>query len=194
MIIFRHSGTVQNPITFEAVGDVRVKGDGGVWSFGGIFEINADQSGKPTIHDIVIRGFRLENSAWFGIRVNRGENIVLENNYTYNTGGSGIQASDSKNITVRGNTIERACISPDTTIDTQEIISLSNVDGFEVDHNHIFNGGIVVGGNGGEGIDAKTGSRNGAIHHNKVHDLVRHGQIYFDGKILFSRKNFLTAA
>jgi hypothetical protein len=179
MVVFRNSGTTGNPITFEAVGDVRIKGDGGVANFSGIFEINAARNNNTVIHDIVIRGFRLENSAWFGIRVNRAKNIVLENNYTYNTGGSGIQAAQSQNIIIRGNTLERACISPDTTIDTQEIISLSDVNGFEVDRNHIFNGGIVKGGNGGEGIDAKTGSRNGTIHHNLVHDLIRLG-IYVD--------------
>lgn len=179
MIIFRRSGTPDNPITFEAVGDVRVKGDGGVASFSGIFEINGERANVQQIHDIIIRGFHLENSTWFGIHLHHAKNIVVENNYTYNTGGSGILALQSQNIIVRGNTLERACISPDTTMDTQEIVSLSDVDGFEIDHNHIFNGGIVNGGNGGEGIDAKTGARNGTIHHNLVHDLIRLG-IYID--------------
>ncbi len=179
MIIFRRSGAPDNPITFEAVGEVTIKGDGGVANFSGIFEISGEQNATGTIHDIVIRGFRLENSAWFGIKIYKAQNIRVENNYVYNTKGSGILGLQSQNITVRGNTLERNCISPDTTIDTQEIISLSGVDGFEIDHNTVFNGGIQNGGNGGEGIDAKTGSKNGTIHHNTVHDLVRLG-IYVD--------------
>jgi parallel beta-helix repeat protein len=179
MIYFRNSGEPNNPITFEAVGSVTVKGDGGVWTFGGIFEITKDQAGARP-HDIVIRGFRFENSAWFGIHVAEADRILLENNYTYNTGGSGIEAQKSTNITVRNNTIERAAISPDPTMDSQECISLSDVNGFEISDNHVFNGGGAPGeANGGEGIDAKGASSNGTIHHNRVHDLVRLG-IYVD--------------
>ncbi len=179
MIFFRRSGTTAQPILFEAVGEVVVRGDGGVYNFGGIFEINGENAGASPIHDLVIRGFRFENSAWFGIKIYKANNISVENNYIYNTGGSGILALQSQNINVRGNTLERACVSPDTTRDTQEIVSLSDVDGFEISGNQIFNGGITGGGNGGEGIDAKTGSKNGTIHNNIVHDLVRLG-IYVD--------------
>jgi parallel beta-helix repeat protein len=179
MIIFRHSGTPTSPITFEAVGTVKIRGRGDVSKFSGIFEINAKLSGAPVIHDLIIRGFRLENSNWFGIHLSGAKNITLENNYTFETGGSGIQASDSQNITIRGNTLERACISPDKSIDTQEIISLASVEGFEIARNHIFNGGVAGGGNGGEGIDVKGASRDGRVHHNLVHDLVRLG-IYVD--------------
>lgn len=179
MIVFRHSGTAERPITFEAVGEVILRGQGKVPKYSGIFEINADFSNGRTIHDLIIRGFRLENSDWFGIHVSGARNITLENNYTFETGGSGIRVSDSQNITIRRNTLERACVSADKTIDTQEIISLSDVDGFEVAENHIFNGGIIDGGNGGEGIDVKDASRNGRVHHNLVHDLVRLG-IYVD--------------
>ncbi len=179
MIFFRRSGTSDSPIVFEAVGNVVVKGDGGVANFGGIFEINGERADSAPIHDIVIRSFRLENSAWFGIKIYKAKNIRVENNYTYDTGGSGILALQSQNINVQNNTLERACVSPDTTIDTQEIISLSDVDNFEISGNYIFNGGTTNGGNGGEGIDAKTGSKNGVIHHNTVHDLIRLG-IYVD--------------
>jgi parallel beta-helix repeat protein len=179
MIIFRHSGTAAKPITFEAVGKVIIRGRGDVSRFRGIFEINAKLSSGPVIHDLIIRGFRLENSNWFGIHLSGAKNITLENNYTFETGGSGIRVSESQNITIRGNTLERACISPDKTIDTQEIISLASVEGFEVAYNHIFNGGIADGGNGGEGIDVKGASRDGRVHHNLVHDLIRLG-IYVD--------------
>src|SRR5215213_1143447 len=54
MIIFRHSGTADRPITFEAVGRVIIRAQSRVSTFGGIFEINARLADGQTIHDLII--------------------------------------------------------------------------------------------------------------------------------------------
>src|SRR4029450_6710232 len=139
-------------------------------------------------HYIVVNGFRVQN-AYFGIDVTgpNGSNIVVSNNYTYNTNGAGIQvlgvsAGDPgtynykalTNITVTNNEIERACNGGLT-----EMISVSNgVDNFTISGNHIFNGYNNV--KGGEGIDVKRAVSNGKIFENNIHNINRIA-IYVDG-------------
>jgi hypothetical protein len=135
-----------------------------------------------------VNGFRVQN-AYFGIDVTgpNGSNIVVSNNYTYNTNGAGIQvlgvsAGDPgtynykalTNITVTNNEIERACNGGLT-----EMISVSNgVDNFTISGNHIFNGYNNV--KGGEGIDVKRAVSNGKIFGNNIHNINRIA-IYVDG-------------
>ena len=99
------------------------------WEFGAIFEITG--SSAAPIHDLAIRGFRFENSAWFGISLSNAERIVVEGNFTYNTVGSGIRASASRDITARNNTIEKACQMTDKTKASQKIISFSDVNDYQ---------------------------------------------------------------
>ncbi|MEA5596052.1 right-handed parallel beta-helix repeat-containing protein [Rivularia sp. UHCC 0363] len=124
----------------------------------------------------IIDGFRIENTSWAGIALRDANNMIVQNNHTFETGASGIivlpesyyQGGDaevtSKDIKVVDNTIERAnwrWTGRGDTRGTQEALSIWGVDGFEVANNVVKEGKR-------EGIDAKTGSRNGSIHNNTV--------------------------
>jgi hypothetical protein len=127
----------------------------------------------------VIDGFRIEKASWAAIALRDANNMIVQNNHTYESGASGIivmpdtyflggeQEVTSKNIKVLNNTIEKANwrwwgnSANAFGIGTQEALSIWGVDGFEVAYNTLTEGKR-------EGIDAKTGSRNGSIHHNTV--------------------------
>jgi hypothetical protein len=123
-----------------------------------------------------IDGFRIENTSWAGISLRDANNMIIQNNHTYETGASGIivmpetyygggeAEMTSKNIKVLNNTVERANWRWQGNGDdngTQEALSIWAVDGFEVANNTLKEGKR-------EGIDAKVGSRNGSIHDNIV--------------------------
>ncbi len=124
----------------------------------------------------VIDGFRIENTSWAGISLADANNMIVQNNYTYQSGASGIivlpgsyygggdQEVTSKNIKVLNNTVERAnwrWHGNGDTDGTQEAMSIWGVDGFEVANNTLKEGNK-------EGIDIKVGSRNGSVHNNSV--------------------------
>ncbi|MEM7581378.1 MAG: right-handed parallel beta-helix repeat-containing protein [Cyanobacteria bacterium P01_A01_bin.80] len=124
----------------------------------------------------IIDGFRIENTSWAGISLRNANNMIVQNNHTYETGASGIivmpdqffgggeNEVTSKDIKVLGNTIERAnwrWTGSGDSNGTQEALSIWGVDGFEVANNTVNQGTR-------EGIDAKVGSRNGSIHNNTV--------------------------
>ncbi len=180
MVQFPRSGAPGQYITFRASGPVIVRdpcpesGSCGVWLWGGIFEIENRSY-------LRISGFRLENSYFFGIAIKSSSNIIVENNHTFHTGGSGIYAASSSFITIAGNKVQQACWQTSSlSTQSQECITLSDVNTFEVKNNEVFESGTTYAlSTGGEGIDAKGSSANGSIHHNTVHDLVRLG-IYLD--------------
>lgn len=99
-----------------------------------------------------------------GIYVDGCSNIIIEDNYVYNTVSSGIGIWNSADITIASNEVELACNDGE-----QECITVAVTDGFEIIYNHIHDGG--PGTNGGEGIDVKDGSRNGIVRGNYLHDI-----------------------
>lgn len=124
----------------------------------------------------IIDGFRIEDTSWAGISLRDANNMIVQNNHTFETGASGIivmpdtyffggeNEVTSKDIKVLGNTVERAnwrWAGSGDSRGTQEALSIWGVDGFEVANNLVKEGKR-------EGIDAKTGSRNGSIHNNTV--------------------------
>ncbi|WP_346292645.1 right-handed parallel beta-helix repeat-containing protein [Sphaerothrix gracilis] len=124
----------------------------------------------------IIDGFRIENTSWAGISLRDADNMIVQNNHTYETGASGIIVMPDKyfgggdaevtssNIKVLNNTVERANWKWKTKNDSgspQEALSIWGVDGFEV-------AGNLVKDTKKEGIDIKTGSRNGSVHDNTV--------------------------
>ena len=124
----------------------------------------------------IIDGFRIENTSWAGISLRDANNMIVQNNHTFETGASGIivlpesfyEGGDaevtSKNIKVLDNKVERAnwrWTGRGDTRGTQEALSIWGVDGFEVANNIVKEGTR-------EGIDIKTGSRNGSVHNNTV--------------------------
>jgi len=156
-------------IVFSAYPDEKpiIDGDGiSVPEFGGLFDV----SGKSYIK---ITGLRVINSEGAGIFAEYSSYIIIEKNYTNNTVSSGIGIWNSNNIIIDNNEVELACNDGE-----QECITVAGTNIFEVKNNHVYNGG--PGTHGGEGIDAKDGSYDGAIHDNNVHNLNGRLGIYVD--------------
>jgi len=172
MLAPENSGSEGSPITFTAFpGETAILDGEGVEipydpNWGGLVEIN----GRSWI---VVSGLQVINSASAGIFLwNSCDNVVVENNHTVSTYTSGIGVWGCTNVSVRGNEVELA-----VTEGSNECISISGTDVFEVSGNHVHNGS----GNerGGEGIDAKEGCSNGRIMGNVVEGLPKLG-IYVD--------------
>ena len=121
---------------------------------------------------IKVSGLRVINSSFFGIYVGESSNnIIIEKNYTYNTGSSGITAwrgsvpGSCHDIIISGNEIELAVNG-----ESQECISMSGIDRFEVRYNYVHHGSLtqtLENSTGGEGIDTKDGCSNGKVYRNR---------------------------
>ncbi|MEO1095956.1 MAG: right-handed parallel beta-helix repeat-containing protein [Cyanobacteria bacterium J06638_28] len=172
-ISLKKSGnSTQGHITLKANGDVTLRDpDPLVGSFGeGVIQSDSQDYW-------IIDGFRIENTSWAGIAIQDGNHFIIQNNHTYETGASGIIAMpsfrvfeqgeaevSSSDIKILNNTVERANWKWETPQDTgspQEALTVWGVDGFEV-------AGNLVKDTRKEGIDIKTGSRNGSVHDNTV--------------------------
>ncbi|MFV2073909.1 MAG: right-handed parallel beta-helix repeat-containing protein [Thermoanaerobaculales bacterium] len=168
-----NSGSAGNVITYAAFpGDVPIIDGAGVTlppGQAGLFEISG-------LSYITVSGLRVINAGpgdnHVGILVDLSNRIVISNCSTYNTASSGIAAWTSTNIIIEGNDVELACNDGE-----QECITVADTDTFEIRNNHVNNSG--PGSIGGEGIDAKDGSRNGKIYGNLVNHINRIG-IYVD--------------
>lgn len=170
----QNSGMEGKPVTFVASGTVIINPPS-VQHWVGAFNI----VGKT---DVIVRGFTMQN-AYFGIKVDRDgsglapKRIILQNNHTYMTESSGIRIAFARDVTVDSNVVEKANYGG-----VHEMISVIHSDGFLINNNEVFNGDFRINGarvEGKEGIDAKSGSKNGRITNNVVHDLTRLG-IYLD--------------
>lgn len=176
-VTLQSSGSANNYITFTNYpGEVvTIDGSGIDWGYdwSSLFNLNSQ-------HYIQLTGLKVINSRWFGLGSvpdsNGCENIIIQNCSIYNTKGSGIIFNNGKNITLYGNSVEKACTG---TSNTQECISLSTIDTFTIKNNHVFNCTNGIPGAGGEGIDVKEGCSNGTICNNIVNDVVKLG-IYID--------------
>lgn len=181
-----NSGTATQPIAFFANGSVVVSPP----TTGGA-RASFNILGKS---DIVISGFTVKNGN-YGIRVDEDRagtpsaRVTVKNNYATLTKSSGIFVSDSRDIVVDSNVVEKTNYGG-----RHEMISIIRTNGFLVKNNEVFNGHFVVNGvvmKGKEGIDAKTGSSNGRIVNNKVHDLDELG-IYADAWDLLTQNIEIT--
>lgn len=149
----------------------------GVWR--GIVEI--DKSSHITVKNIAV-----ENSSFFGFRVQDSSNVTLQGNRSTVSLGSGIYARRVKDLNIEGNDISRFCdrniFGGAPNAGCQEGISLDTVDGFAITENQVHDApqSAGVGPGGGEGIDVKNGSKNGVVAFNLVWNLVQLG-IYVDG-------------
>ncbi|MGH8605351.1 MAG: fibronectin type III domain-containing protein, partial [Gammaproteobacteria bacterium] len=140
---------------------------------------------------IKVSGLKIQNVP-SGVSIGRGihiigpgSNITISGNHTYNTFESGIAAwgapyqQGEPNAAITKLIIENNKVELANNAGWNEMITLANgIDGFEIRNNEVLNGGNDI--NGGEGIDVKSGTRNGKIYGNRVHDLKRIG-IYIDG-------------
>jgi Right handed beta helix region len=171
LITLRNSGNSSGHITLKANGNVILRDPDA--NNGGFREGVIQSAGQGFW---IIDGFRIENTSWAGIALRNANNMIVQNNHTYQTGSSGIiilpetyynggeLEITSRNIKVLRNTVERAnwrWKGNSSTEGTQEALSIWGVDGFEVAYNTLIEGNR-------EGIDAKVGARNGSIHDNVV--------------------------
>lgn len=124
----------------------------------------------------LIEGLRVENAGWAGIALAGTHHMIVANNRVVGSGASCIIALpadhftggeaevQSSDLTVMSNTLQkcnRRYPGGGTDLGAQEALSVWGVDRFEVAGNRVL-------GCTREGIDAKTGSRHGRIHHNTV--------------------------
>jgi hypothetical protein len=112
---------------------------------------------------IRVSGLRVENSNSTGIFVGNANNVIVENNYTYNSASSGVGIWGSSYVTAIGNEISAANMSG-----SEENISIDSSNNVEVAYNSVHNGGPSS--SGGEGINIKNGSHDIKVHNNIVHD------------------------
>ncbi|MBO5596456.1 MAG: right-handed parallel beta-helix repeat-containing protein [Bacteroidales bacterium] len=120
---------------------------------------------------VVIRGITFTGSRGSGIFCGKGASgITVENCTVTDCLGPGIcfgaDGTASSSITVRGNIVKNCAQR------SREAISLRTVDGFEVAENRVEK--VIK-----ESIDAKSGCRNGSIHHNTIVSS-GHCAIYLD--------------
>jgi len=157
----QNNGTSENYITYTAYpGDtVTIDGTGLSTYPSGLFRIeNKDY--------IKVSGLSLKNyintGACFGIYIYNGsDHIIIENNIVNNTGGCGIYAHvNANNIIIDNNEVSYTNLDPAWG---QEMISLCDVDTFEVKNNYVHHSDNI-------GIDAKSGCSNGKIYRNHVHN------------------------
>lgn len=170
-LVPKNSGEDGRPIRFYAAPNNEVIIDGtdspGLEEFhwGGVVDIIGH-------HHIEVSGIRVINSPAAGIFIEHSSSIRIENNSTYDTFSSGIGVWRCSDVVIKGNSVEYACNGG-----YNECIRIMGTDMFEVCNNIVFNGGPAA--DGGEGIDACDGSRNGTIHNNELYNLNRVG-VYVD--------------
>ena len=103
-----------------------------------------------------------------GILVSSSRDLVIGDNSTYDTASSGIGVWASERVVIVDNEVEMACNAGE-----QECITVAQTSNFVVRGNEVHHNGLEN--DGGEGIDVKDGSFNGAVHDNHVHELTRLG-------------------
>jgi len=138
---------------------------------------------------IKVSGFKIQEVLTGSSRgidiVGPASNITISGNYIYHTFSSCIAVwgrvypTVAPDASVTGLIIENNKVEKCNDGAFNEMITVANgIDGFEIRNNEVLN--AVAHGNGGEGIDAKLGVKNGKIYGNRVHNLQRIG-IYIDG-------------
>jgi hypothetical protein len=177
---FQKSGSAGNPIHLVAEAGV---------------VLNVTASDTPSgaldlfnLHDWVIDGFRLNEAPHYGIALHGCTNVTVQNCYVYRAQASAIIVEVSNwgsddiypvpqnwGIKILNSTFEQA----NWNLGDNEAVSLWATDGFEIAGNTLIDCHH-------EGIDVKTGSRNGSVHHNTVRGQANHWPgtgmgVYIDG-------------
>jgi hypothetical protein len=180
-VTVKNSGTDENYIIFSAYSGQKVIIDGtGIASDanmphgGGLFTVLKGNY-------IKIKGFKVRNARTFGIYAYSGGNIIIKNNYTYNTFSAGIITENCADVTIDGNEVVLAT-NPSPVATVQQCLAVVNCSDFEVSNNHVHHNGVVPkdsGYSGGEGLEVAQGSIRGEVHHNVIHDIGKVG-LYLD--------------
>ena len=165
-VVPQHSGEHGKYITYSAYPGEKVTLDGADiqtdrrWGWGGLFQIEERAY-------ITVTGLRVVNSPSMGIHARSSRHLLIEKNYTCDTGSSGIGIWRCYNVVINGNEVDRACMGRG-----QENLTVAHSDHVMVTDNHVHHGGK-------EGIDTKDGSSNVVVRGNHVHHNRRLG-IYVD--------------
>lgn len=120
---------------------------------------------------IRISGLRIQHSNGAGILVVGANNIVVENNRTFDTVKSGIGIWASNHVVVDGNEIALACNEHPGYPASEENLSIAAGSSYvEIRNNHIHQAANIPDGfAGGEGINVKDGAHDVNIYNNVVH-------------------------
>ncbi len=159
---FKKSGSTGNPIRLTAEAGVVLNVTASSTDGGALDLYN--------VHDWVIEGFRLNNAPHYGIALHGCTNVTVRNCYVYRAQASAIIVNVSnwgtddiypvpqnRNIKILNSTFEQA----NWNLGDNEAVSLWATDDFEIAGDTLIDCRH-------EGIDVKTGSRNGSVHHNTV--------------------------
>jgi len=177
-------------ITFKAYNNEKViiSGAGIPGSYDGVFQLN---DGCKFIR---ITGLEIANGSYAGIFLYGGEitDIQVDNCTIHNCQSSGIYAysgdygsSYVRRVEFGTNTVYDVNngLAGQPSYSPQEAISFSGIQGFNIHHNNLSKYGK-------EGIDCKSGSSNGEVHHNTINNSLdspafqwdyNHVGIYIDG-------------
>lgn len=179
MVFINKSGNLTTPLTVKPYNNETVIFDGASVDFsvfcGGMIHV-WNQTPSTLVEYVVLSGIKVQNALDLpndpsGIYVRHASNIIVENNVINHVTSSGIlvmgqyTGEPTSDITVRNNKIINA-----NDGGNNENISLAGVDRFWVHGNELYEQGTINHTGGGEGIDAKQGSRNGYIYDNYIHD------------------------
>ncbi|UCE13893.1 MAG: right-handed parallel beta-helix repeat-containing protein [Candidatus Heimdallarchaeota archaeon] len=175
VVTVQNSGTEQNPIQFVAEDGVVIDGTEHSFLWGGIFQVDSDKTPYPndTLSYITISGFHLINAEWYGFMIHRSSHITIENCFVKNTESSGIWVHDSDHILIKNNKVRNACAYTKKDKGSNECITVSDVNTFQVIYNEVYESSS--GATGGEGIDTKDGCNHGEVAYNIIHDNIRLG-------------------
>jgi hypothetical protein len=195
-IIPANSGSAGSPITYQNYNGESVIIDGTGLSLGqsGLFDINSGITGHA-MNYITISGLTIQNagssSAYTaGVFVSGScDHITIENLTVDRTGVSGIYVQSGWQPTTTRtatNIFINNCIVYDTNeAQSQEAISLINVNGFQVENCTVY--GVEY--PGGAGIDMKVGCENGSINNCNVYACPDVPLIYVDARMATSNIN-----
>jgi hypothetical protein len=109
-----------------------------------------------------VSGLQVQNSNAAGIEGFYANNLMIDNNRTYNTVTSGISAWAATNVVIENNEIEYA-----NNGGSEENLTIDSSSNVEVRNNYVHDSAVPAWG-GGQGINIKNGSYQVRVHHNIV--------------------------
>lgn len=155
LVLIRRSGTANKPIVFQGESGARIDGTGiSLPHYAGLITIDEQRY-------VTVKGLMITNSSFYGIHVAGSAHVHIEHNQIERTAHGGVIIDDgSQHIEVLHNQISHTNnLGAQRAI--HEALTISNAHDFEIAYNHVHD--CLE-----EGIDAKDGTTNGSIHHNRI--------------------------
>lgn len=153
------SGSAGNFITYRPYGNGEVIIDA---TGGSISSLFASAFWMESIHHLRLTNLTFKNSKTYLVAVENSNNITIDNCTFYNCSASAFYSYYSRDLIFENNKISYAQTGYGYSSEPpNEVVTLLNVDGFEVCYNTIYMSSKLC-------IDAKSGSSLGSIHHNWI--------------------------